>query len=1129
MKYLQTLFITSLLMSPLAVFAKDKIEGKKVDLDLRMQSFTLPDELKVDVWADTSLTQNPSYFYFDSKGRLLVSELYRIGKGVLDIRGFSQAAAIADIEIETLDDRLQLYKNFPAEFPDNQAPGVSDRIVLIEDTNQDGKADTSKVLAEGFNQPLDGLGTGVIERDGKVYYTDIPNLWLLEDQDNDGVVDKRVSLQSGFGTRVSFYGHDMHGLVWGPDGRLYWSLGDRGYDITTKEGKTYQAPNNGAVFRAQPDGSNIEVFYTGLRNPQELVFDEFGNLFTADNDGDRGDTERINHLIEGGDSGWHAGHQSIMSFTQKLALRSYKYTGDTDIPVAWLTNEMSVPRNDKQPAYMLPGITQLFTGPSGFTYNPSNYLGEKWRNSFFVALYGGTPEGSYITTYKNIKNGASFLTSKPETFLKGPIVTDIDFGPDGRFYISEFNFGGWSNVNEGSVYALSLKDRPADLTKQHKKFNTLLVADYAKKAVAELADLLAVDHQRIRQQAQFELAKRGQQGFEQFSMLAQDTNKDVFSRMHSIWGLSQLVFNQSIDKQQLSALLPLLNDANEQVRIQTARVLGDHKAAFAESALMSTLTDDNGQAAMYAAIGLGKIGSSKAVNTVINKLIQVADKDLWLRHALVMALKGIDKQYWVQHKNHKSPEVRLALLLALRTLNDEQVADFLHDESPAIVDEAILAIDDKKLTTVRSKVAALLNPELRAETPVQAFVHHRIINANFNEGRAEDAKRLLTYAGHKGLDQRLASEALAAIEAWNDINPIDTVSGLPSLANRTRATIDALVVQYLPDILANTKGQALVQGMRIAQQYNHKLSAAELTKITQAPTADLDIRIQALDLLSVSYPTKAIGVSQDLLKSDLFKLKAAALGVLLQQDYQSGIQALFDFLSSDSIPLQKIALAKMSAQSNAQIDALLVTKLEALLQNQGEKAITLELLSAAQKSTNSGVKTRLTQYQNKMQHSDVLSQFAGAVAGGDAQLGRTLFFTDGAANCIRCHQINGEGANVGPDLSDIGKTHSAEYLLQALVDPGATIAPGYGTFNLTLHDDKVLSGLFYAETDTTITLGKSGEKLQVFNKSDIKHIQRSTSGMPPMNYMLTPAQIRDVVAYLESLKGKGEQVPTAHH
>lgn len=1124
MNWLTALVVTCLLVGPLYSNAEDK----KVDLNLRIKSFSIPDDVTVKVWADTSLTQNPSYFYFDSKGRLLVTELYRIGKGVLDIRGFSQAAAVADIEIETLNDRLQLYKNFPKEFPDNQVPGVSDRIVLIEDTNNNGQADTAKVFADGFGQPLDGLGTGVIERDGKVYYTNIPNLWMLEDQNNDGVADKKVSLQTGFGTRVSFYGHDMHGLVWGPDGRLYWSLGDRGYDLTTKEGNSYHAPNNGAVFRADPDGSNIEVFYTGLRNPQELVFDEFGNLFTADNDGDRGDTERINHLIEGGDSGWHAGHQSIMSFTQKLDLRSYKYTGDTNIPVAWLTNDMSVPRNDKQPAFMLPGIAQLFTGPSGFTYNPSNYLGEKWRNTFFVALYGGSPEGSYISTFKNRKNGASFLSTKPETFLKGIIVTDIDFGPDGRFYISEFNFGGWSNVNQGAVYALDLRDTPAELAQQNKQFGNILRSDYAAKTVPELGKLLAIDHQRIRQQVQFELAKRGLQGFEQFNLLAMDTNQALFARIHSIWGLSQLVLNHNIDKNKLKLLLPLLNDANEQVRIQAARVLGDNKAIFAENALIKILAQDNGQAAMYAAIGLGKIGSARAVNTVIKKLISVGDKDLWLRHALVMALKGVDKKYWIQHKTHTSAEVRLGVLLALRTLNDEQVSDFLHDESQAIVDEAILAIDDKKLTKVRTKVAALLNPELSAGTPVQAFVHHRIINANFNEGRIEDAKRLLTYASHKGLDQRLISEALAAIEGWNDINPIDTINGLPSLANKTRATIDPLVLQYLPEILTQAKGKALVQAMRIAQHYNYALSATELTKIADDQATDIDIRIQALELLGARFPSKAIVVSKGLLKSDVLELKTAALGMILEQDYQAGLQLLFDFLASDSIPLQKIALAKMSAQSNAQLDVIIIDKLDALLLNQGENAFTLELLLAAGKNTNPTIKSRLAQYQNKMENSDLIIQFSGALAGGDAEVGRNLFFTDGAANCIRCHQINGQGSNVGPDLSDIGKQHSADYLLQALIEPSATIAPGYGTFNLTMGDGRVLSGLFHAESETTITLGKQGEKVELFNKSDIKNIQRPTSGMPPINYLLTQHQIRDVVAFLGTLKGKDNEAQSSH-
>ena len=103
----------------------------------------------------------------------------------------------------------------------------------------------------------------------------------------------RTSLARGFGVRNGWYGHDLHGLAMGPEGRIYFTMGDRGFNLRTTEGRVLSGATTGAVFRCWPDGSEMEVVARGLRNPQELAFDDFGNLFTGDNNCDAGEKARI--------------------------------------------------------------------------------------------------------------------------------------------------------------------------------------------------------------------------------------------------------------------------------------------------------------------------------------------------------------------------------------------------------------------------------------------------------------------------------------------------------------------------------------------------------------------------------------------------------------------------------------------------------------------------------------------------------------------------------------------------------------------------------------------------------------------------------------------------------------------
>ncbi len=86
---------------------------------------------------------------------------------------------------------------------------------------------------------------------------------------------------------------------------------DQDFNVTTREGRRLAVPDTGSVLHYNPDGTELEVFATGLRNPQELAFDQFGNLFTCDNNSDSGDRARWVYLVEGGDSGWRIGYQFI--------------------------------------------------------------------------------------------------------------------------------------------------------------------------------------------------------------------------------------------------------------------------------------------------------------------------------------------------------------------------------------------------------------------------------------------------------------------------------------------------------------------------------------------------------------------------------------------------------------------------------------------------------------------------------------------------------------------------------------------------------------------------------------------------------------------------------------------------
>src|SRR5205085_10392986 len=109
----------------------------------------------------------------------------------------------------------------------------ADQLRLVWDRTGSGKADTSTVFSGGYDRPEDGIAAGVLARKGSVYFACIPDLYLLKDTKGTNTADVKQSLSSGYGVRVQFYGHDLHGLRVGPDGKLHLTCGDRRLHVVT--------------------------------------------------------------------------------------------------------------------------------------------------------------------------------------------------------------------------------------------------------------------------------------------------------------------------------------------------------------------------------------------------------------------------------------------------------------------------------------------------------------------------------------------------------------------------------------------------------------------------------------------------------------------------------------------------------------------------------------------------------------------------------------------------------------------------------------------------------------------------------------------------------------------------------
>jgi len=1021
-----------------------------------------------------------------------------------------------DLASRSVEDRLAMMQRHLGDKGMKDYYLNTERIRLLTDTQDSGKATQSMVFADNFATPLDGVASGVLARGNDVYFANIPNLWHLRDENLDGIADSRESLSYGHGIRVGFLGHDLHGLTFGPDAKLYFSIGDRA-SMIRQNGKTIGTPDAGAVFRCNPDGSELEMVYQGLRNPQELVFDEWGNLFTGDNNSDGGDQARFTYLIEGGDSGWRIGWQ----FLEQPNPRG-----------PWNSEKMWHPQNDAQPAYITPPIKNITAGPSGLAYYPGTGLGPEWDGTFTLCDFRGSATGSGIWSFKLQPKGASFEIVNDQKMIWSVEATDGAWGPDGSYWVLDW-VDGWEPVGKGRIYRMydpATVRQPVVLATQK-----LLREGFVQRSTRDLLKLLAHPNYRVRQNAQFELASRGEANVSALARVAK-SGDTVQARLHAIWALGNIQSFAHKSRRErkanaLEVLLSVLADENPKVRANAARVLGDAGYGRAYDGLVNLTTDADSQVRALATIALGKLGQRAAIPAIFAVLQANADRDPFLRHAGVQALVTLNEfdALWAAVK-HPDAAVRMGVLLAMRRLERSEIAVFVADSDPRLVTEAARAINDQPVAGALERLAKLINTPL-PET--NAALTRRVLNANYRFGTRDTAVALANFAANDSVGERLRADALEALSVWPKNSGRDRITGLwrpTAFARDAKVPGDALR-PFLTPLLGSASNRVRAAAATAAGELGLAEASGALATLIREQQGDAAARVAALRALS-QLQTPEYGAALEVAQKDTEEaVRKLALNLSVEVPptaVNSGAgpaqgtdptQKLAQVIAQGSLAEKQNALTTLGKLKSPAALALITTWANSLVAGTVQPELQLDVLDAAAQQPS--LKPLVEQWTaaHAAKGDFGIEPWQVALVGGNAEEGRKVFLERAEVSCVRCHKLNGEGGEVGPELAGLVETKGREYVLQAIVHPNAAVAAGFESVLLTLKNGTAYAGVIKSETPDAIELNSPEEGLVTVKKSDIQEREKGLSGMPDgMAEILSKQDLRNLVEFLASVK-----------
>jgi quinoprotein glucose dehydrogenase len=404
-------------------------------------------------------------------------------------------------------------------------------------------------------------------------------------------------------------------------------------------------------------------------------------------------------------------------------------------------------------------------------------------------------------------------------------------------------------------------------------------------------------------------------------------------------------------------------------------------------------------------------------------------------------------------------------------------------------------------------------------------------------GSMTAAQALAGIAGARTHTAPVREEALLALGAWARPGIRDRVTGnfhpvgdaghggsVPTVRDASPAK--QALTRVLPSLLASgTAERVRLAALQAARSLDLRsaMSGVERLLAERSP-AGARTRRAVLELLAAwKAPQLGRAVARAAADPDP-AVRTRALGLEIGLFPARAGALLGKALRSGSDLEKKAALDAVTKIEAADIDAAQLAGVDALAAGTFPPAAELELIEAAAARKEPTIKARVqsllaARREAAEQPGRELDSYREALVGGDPEQGSQIFFKNQQVQCLRCHKINGEGADVGPDLSTVARDRDARFLLESVARPSAHFAPGFEAVILTMKDGGIKGGVVKQETATHLDLLTPDLETDRAEKARIARREAGASGMPEgFADILSRRELRDLVAYLATLK-----------